>query len=281
MPEPHTPKICVPWKTPVLGVGISATNYHNVLQLCRGWIDDKREWDVRPSDRKKAPAGRCIFALAVNAVMTGVLQPRFRELLNAADIAATDGMPLAWAARSFGERKQPRVYGPDLMLALCGQAARLKHRVALLGGREEVVPQLKRCLERRFPGLLVVASLPRRDPPQTRQEDEALTETIRQSGADLVFVGFGQPRQETWIIEHRDRLPGVVMVGVGAAFDFHAGRVAQAPRWMQNAGLEWFFRLLIEPRRLWRRYVLFNPLFLAMWAMQFVGLLHYPKVSRT
>jgi len=272
----------LPPKHSVLGVGISSTTYKEVMRLCRHWIGPRRMQTGRSAAATDEPGpqrGHCVFICTVNAVMTAVFQPAFRRLLNAGDLATTDGMPLAWALRSFGVKGQPRVYGPDLMLALCGQAARLGHRVFLFGGREDVLPQLRRRLERRFPGLPIVGTFAHRDPPRGAEAD-AWVEAIRQAGADLVFVGFGQPRQEQWIVDHRDRLPGVVLIGVGAAFDFHAGRVRQAPGWMQRAGLEWLFRLRMEPRRLWRRYVLLNPLFLAMWGMQLLGLLRYPKVSR-
>ena len=272
----------LPPKHSVLGVGISSTTYKEVMRLCRHWIGLRRMRAGRTAGAAGAPNpehGRCVFICTVNAVMTAVFQPAFRHLLNAGDLATTDGMPLAWALRSFGVKDQPRVYGPDLMLALCGQAARLGHRVFLFGGREEVLPRLRRRLESKFPGLNIVGTLARRDPPRGA-DDDAWGNAIRDARTDLIFVGFGQPRQEQWILEHRDRLPGVVMIGVGAAFDFHAGRVRQAPGWMQRAGLEWLFRLRMEPRRLWRRYVLLNPLFLAMWGMQLIGILRYPKASR-
>ena len=273
----------LPPKHSVLGVGISSTTYKEVMRLCRHWIGRRRMRASRTTGAAGAPSpeqGHCVFICTVNAVMTAVFQPAFRHLLNAGDLATTDGMPLAWALRSFGVKDQPRVYGPDLMLALCGQAARLGHRVFLFGGREEVLPRLRRRLENKFPDLNIVGTLARRDPPRGA-DDDAWVNAVRDARTDLVFVGFGQPRQEQWILEHRDRLPGVVMIGVGAAFDFHAGRVRQAPGWMQRAGLEWLFRLLMEPRRLWRRYVLLNPLFLAMWALQLLGILRYPKPLRT
>ena len=281
---PSTPRIQIdrlPVKHSVLGVCISATNYHEVMRLCRRWIEQRRVWAGAQTTDAKPPVGRCVFICTVNAVMTGVLQPSFRRLLNAGDIAATDGMPLAWALRSFGITGQPRVYGPNLMLALCGQAARLGHRIFLFGGREDALPALDQRLRKRFPGLSIAGTYARRDPPNIPEEDDAWVDAIRERDADIVFVGFGQPRQEKWILDHRDRLPGVVMIGVGAAFDFHTGRVRQAPRWMQGAGLEWLFRLLMEPRRLWRRYVLLNPLFLAMWVLQLLGILRYPKPLRT
>ena len=273
----------LPPKHSVLGVGISSTTYKEVMRLCRHWIGRRRMRASRTTGAAGAPSpeqGHCVFICTVNAVMTAVFQPAFRHLLNAGDLATTDGMPLAWALRSFGVKDQPRVYGPDLMLALCGQAARLGHRIFLFGGREEVLPRLRRRLENKFPDLNIVGTLARRDPPRGA-DDDAWVNAVRDARTDLVFVGFGQPRQEQWILEHRDRLPGVVMIGVGAAFDFHAGRVRQAPGWMQRAGLEWLFRLLMEPRRLWRRYVLLNPLFLAMWALQLLGILRYPKPLRT
>ena len=259
----------LPPKQPVLGVGISATNYGQMLRLCRQWVEQRRQ------DPAKSRNGHCIFVCTVNAVMTAVLRPPFRTLLNSGDVATTDGMPLAWALRSFGVRKQPRVYGPDLMLALCGQATRLGHRIYLFGGRKEVIEVLPRNLSKRFPGIRIAGCYPSRNPPSTPQADREAIAAILSSGADIVFVGFGQPRQEQWIVDHRDLLPGVVLAGVGAAFDFHAGRVRQAPRWMQRSGLEWFFRLLSEPLRLWRRYILFNPLFLMMWGLQLAGLLRY------
>jgi len=264
-----TPPPALPPKQPVLGVGISATNYRQILQLCRQWIAE------RSQDPAKSGNGHSIFVCTVNAVMTAVLRPAFRSLLNSGDLATTDGMPLAWALRSFGVRKQPRVYGPDLMLALCGQATRLGHRIYLFGGRKEVVDALPQILGNRFPGIQIAGTYASRNPPSTRQARRASIDAIQSAKTDIVFVGFGQPRQEQWIVDHRDQLPGVVLAGVGAAFDFHAGRVPQAPRWMQRSGLEWLFRLLKEPSRLWRRYLLFNPLFLVMWGLQFAGCLRY------
>ena len=271
-PVSATPTL--PPKHPVLGVGISATNYGRILRLCRQWVEQHRQ------DPAKNRNGHCIFVCTVNAVMTAVLRPAFRTLLNSGDVATTDGMPLAWALRSFGVRKQPRVYGPDLMLALCGQATRLGHRIYLFGGRKEVIEVLPHTLAKRFPGIRITGSYASRNPPSTPQADRESIDAIKSAKADIVFVGFGQPRQEKWIVDHRDVLPGVVLAGVGAAFDLHAGRLPQAPRWMQRSGLEWFFRLLNEPLRLWRRYILLNPLFLVMWGLQFAGLLRYGAASR-
>jgi N-acetylglucosaminyldiphosphoundecaprenol N-acetyl-beta-D-mannosaminyltransferase len=248
-----------PPKRSVVGVGVSATSYDEVVSLCRRWIETED------------PSAHTIALLTVHSVMTAAFDPSLRTVLNATDIATSDGMPLAWAMRSLGIRHQPRVYGPDLMLALCEQAATLGHRIFLYGGRDEVLSVLRGNLIERFPGLQIVDAYSPPFRPLTLEEDRAIVRRIRDSQADIVFVGIGAPKQERWMVYHRDKLPGVIMLGVGAAFDFHAGRVRQAPQWMQRSGLEWSFRLLMEPRRLWKRYML-NPLFLVMWMLQLAGL---------
>jgi N-acetylglucosaminyldiphosphoundecaprenol N-acetyl-beta-D-mannosaminyltransferase len=189
-------------------------------------------------------------------------------ILNYADIATPDGMPLVWALRSFGAKEQKRVYGPTLMLHLCESAARNGHRIFLYGGREECLHDLRARLEDRFPGLRIVGSFSPPFRPLNPEETEGIRQRIRDSEADLVFVGISCPKQERWMYENREALPGVVMIGVGAAFDFHAGRVRQAPVWIQRNGLEWLFRLAMEPARLWRRYLLVTPRFLPLWALQ-------------
>lgn len=248
-----------PPKQVLMGVGVSPTSYQEVLSLCRYWIQ-------HPARR-----GRSIALLTVHSVMTGAFDRSYRAVLNGTDLSVTDGMPLVWALRSFGFRKQERVYGPDLMLALCRQAGQLSHSVFLYGGREEVLETLRRKLTMRFPGLEIVDTYAPPFRPLTPEEDHDCVRRIVSSGARLVFVGIGTPKQDRWIAEHASQLPGVVMLGVGAAFDFHAGRVPQAPAWMQRRGLEWFFRLLMEPRRLWKRYLL-NPLFLVMWGLERAGI---------
>jgi N-acetylglucosaminyldiphosphoundecaprenol N-acetyl-beta-D-mannosaminyltransferase len=253
-------------KLPVLGVGVSVTSYGEVLRTCREWIEESHVG---------GSPGRYSVLLNVHSVMTGVLDHGVRAALNGADIAACDGMPLVWALRWLGARGQRRVYGPDLMLALCGQAARLGHRIFLYGAGTETLTVLRARLQFRFPSLEIVGAHSPPFRPLTPEEDRADVERIRSSGAEIVFVGLGAPKQERWMAGHRAKLPGIVMLGVGAAFNFHAGKVRQAPRWMQRWGLEWLFRLSVEPARLWRRYVLLNPLFLAMWALQAAGLLNY------
>lgn len=250
-----------PAKQLVVGVNISATNYDEVVEFCRRCVEQR--WST--SEKSSA---RYICVTSVHGIITAHDDPEVREILNSADIATPDGMPLVWALRSFGITGQQRVYGPTLMLKLCESAARNGHRIFLYGGREESVGALSVRLREKFPRLRIVGHYCPPFRPLTPEEDSAVIGRIRESDADLVFVGISTPKQEHWMYNHRRQLPGVVMIGVGAAFDFHAGRVRQAPAWMQRNGLEWFFRLLMEPARLWRRYLLVTPRFLPLWAMQ-------------
>ena len=256
-------------KLPVVGVRINPTSYGEVLRQCRQWIAERRT-------RTAAP-GRYICVVSVHGIMTAVADPRCRLTLNEADLATPDGMPVVWALRSFGSAGQRRVYGPNLMLALCGQAARLGHGIFLYGGTEETLRALTVRLKRRFPMLRIAGAYSPPFRPLTADEDKAVVETIKSSGADMVLVGISTPKQDFWMCDHRAKLPGLVMAGVGAAFNFHAGEVRQAPAWIQNAGLEWFYRLTREPARLWKRYLLVTPLFLPLWMLQRLGVLKYTE----
>ncbi len=253
-------EIALPPKQRVIGVDISRTNYNEVVNLCEQWAKQRRSSQGAP--------GRYICVTSVHGVIMAQDDPKVAHILNSADVATPDGMPVVWALRSFGERHQQRVYGPTLMLEICGRAADKGMRIFLYGGREDTLPELQKRLLAKFPRLLIAGSY---SPPfraLTIEEDRAVVQMIRESDADIVFVGISTPKQERWMFEHRDALPGLTMIGVGAAFDFHAGRTRQAPAWMQRRGLEWLFRLTMEPLRLWKRYLLITPRFLPLWAMQ-------------
>jgi N-acetylglucosaminyldiphosphoundecaprenol N-acetyl-beta-D-mannosaminyltransferase len=253
-----------PCKQPVIGVGISITSYDEVVGCCRRWIDNRRAHDGMLS-------ARYICVTSVHGIITARDDSGVREILNSADIATPDGMPLVWALRSFGVKNQQRVYGPTLMLRLCESAVENRHRIFLYGGLEETLGKLRARLQARFPDLRIVGSYSPPFRPLTEEEDRMVQRQITDSGAEIVFVGISTPKQERWMYEHREKFPGLVMIGVGAAFDFHAGRVRQAPVWMQRNGLEWLFRLVAEPKRLWQRYLLVTPRFLPLWAMQLMS----------
>lgn len=254
----------VPEKQRVVAVDISTTTYDEVVGLCAEWA----------AERRTSPPARAhyICVTSVHGVILAQDDPEVARVLNEADIVTPDGMPIVWAIRSFGHPEQQRVYGPTLMLKICGNAERTGDRIFLYGGREETLPVLSQRLLARFPNLKIAGSYSPPFRPLTAEEDRNVREQITASQADIVFVGISTPKQEKWMYGHRESFPGVTLIGVGAAFDFHAGRTRQAPAWMQRNGLEWLFRLLMEPSRLWRRYLLTTPRFLPLWARQRLSL---------
>jgi N-acetylglucosaminyldiphosphoundecaprenol N-acetyl-beta-D-mannosaminyltransferase len=231
----------------VLGVGISAIDPTDALGEVTRWIDDGLQHYV------------CVTG--VHGVMESQGDPELLRIHNESGLTTPDGMPMVWAARMAGAKNTQRVYGPDLMLAVCERAAQRGWGCFLYGATEEVLEQLRSNLSDRYPGLPIVGT---HSPPfraLTPEEDEAVVRQINESGAQIVWVGLSTPKQERWMASHIGRLNASALFGVGAAFDIHAGNLRQAPRWMQRSGLEWLFRLASEPRRLWRRYAVNNPRF--------------------
>ena len=231
----------------VLGVGISAIDPTDALSEVTRWIDDGLQHYV------------CVTG--VHGVMESQGDPELLRIHNESGITTPDGMPMVWAARFAGAKNTQRVYGPDLMLAVCERAAQRGWGCFLYGATDEVLEQLRSNLSDRYPGLPIVGT---HSPPfreLSPEEDEAVVRQINESGAQIVWVGLSTPKQERWMASHVGRLNASALFGVGAAFDMHAGNLRQAPRWMQRSGLEWLFRLASEPRRLWRRYAVNNPRF--------------------
>jgi N-acetylglucosaminyldiphosphoundecaprenol N-acetyl-beta-D-mannosaminyltransferase len=241
----------------ILGIPLAISDYEEVMD----WMDAMIAADTRGY----------VTAAAVNLVMSAREQPETLAAVLGATLAVPDGQPLVWALHALGHARATRVYGPDLMARFCARAARAGTPIYLYGGRNDEARRLleDRLLER-FPGLRIAGGS---SPPfraLTPQEDEREIELINSSGAAVVWVGTGQPKQEQWMHQMRARLLPPLLVGVGAAFDFHAGLVSQAPPWMRRNGLEWTYRLSREPRRLWRRYARYNPLFVAGFARQYL-----------
>jgi exopolysaccharide biosynthesis WecB/TagA/CpsF family protein len=244
-------------KRTVLGVGVDVIDYEAAVERI-----------VDAAQRKKPFA---VTALPVHGIMTGARDSEHRYRLNSFDLLTPDGQPVRWALNLLhGVGLRERVYGPSLMLALCERLARENLSIYLFGSRMETLLLLSETLRRRFPALRIAGSQPGRFKTLSSSERDDIRRAIRQSGAGVVFVGLGCPRQEIWVYENRAAL-SIPAICVGAAFDFHAGTVAQAPPGMQRVGLEWAFRLIREPRRLWRRYVLLNPLYVGMVAAQATG----------
>jgi exopolysaccharide biosynthesis WecB/TagA/CpsF family protein len=242
---------------PILGVRVSAVDYECAAAMI---LDAARE--ARPL---------AASALAVHGVMTGALDPPHARRLNGLDLVVPDGQPVRWALRWLHGRALPdRVYGPELMLRVTRECAAHDLPIYLYGSTADVLGALAERLATRFPGLRVAGREPSRFRRLSACEQGEVIGRIRASGARVVFVGLGCPRQEVWAFENRDAI-GVPILAVGAAFDFHAGRLPQAPALLARLGLEWLFRLALEPVRLWRRYLLLNPLFLWNVGLQFLG----------
>jgi len=221
-----------------------------------------------------------ICAANVHMTMESYDDPAFARVVNNAALVTPDGVPLVWALQILSLKKASRVYGPTLTLHVCEAAARAGTPVALYGGTAASLDAFVVFLRQRFPRIQIVCQISPPFLPLTTQEDATYTEQIVKSGARILFVGIGCPKQELWMAAHQDRIPAV-MIGVGAAFDFHSGRVKQAPSWMQNRGMEWLFRFLMEPRRLWKRYVKHNPRFVLFFMMQWLATTLRWRLSET
>jgi len=208
-----------------------------------------------------------IVAANVHVIMTARWNSAYRQVLKAASIVTPDGMPLVWGMRWLGVQNQMRIYGPDLMLAWCERAAQINQSIYLYGSTPKTLQRLSENLQKTFPALQIAGTHSPPFRPLTPQEEVDDIERISRSGASVVFIGLGCPKQEEWMYRRVGRL-NAVMIGVGAAFKFHSGEVKQAPRWMMRFSLEWLYRLIEEPRRLWSRYLFTNTAFVVLFAAQ-------------
>ena len=245
----------------VLGVGISVLNLPSAVDAIAGAVRERRKGYICVRD--------------AHGVMLAQRDATFRRILNEAFLCTPDGMPMVWMGKLHGHREMSRVYGPDLMLEVCAWSEKNSCRHFLFGGVPGVAEELRDRLTARFPKLQVVGCYTPPFRPLNAEEEKDLSEMIRVAQPDILWVGLSTPKQEKFMVEFLPKLDVTLMIGVGAAFDFHAGRVRQAPRWMQRSGLEWLFRVACEPRRLGKRYLKNNPLFAMKIAGQLSGLKKY------
>ena len=252
LPEPEDLRI-----RDILGLPMAMTDYTEAMDVMDGMVARRERGYV--------------CATAVHAIMVGQGDPEMRSALQGSTMTVPDGMPLVWAANLLGEDLGDRVYGPELMLRYCERSRDKGHRIFLYGGRDQgSLAQLALNLRLRFPGIRIVGGYSPPFRPLTADEQESVAGQINAARPDVVWVGIGVPKQEKWMANMRGRIEAPVMAAVGAAFDFHAGRVSMAPSWMQSRGLEWTYRIAQEPRRLLPRYLIHNPRFVAKIAAQLV-----------
>lgn len=240
----------------IAGMRVDRTDYEDAANRIVSW--------------GKNQESRYVCVASVNNVMEARASEAFQQIMNSADLVTSDGMPLVWSLRLLGLTQATRVYGPDLTPILCERAAAAGVPVGFYGGTPEVLESFIGNLKRRYPALQVVYRFAPPFRSMTEEEDRRIDEEIIASGAGIVFVGLGTPKQELWMAARRGSVPAT-MVGVGAAFDFLAGKKKQAPAVMQRFGLEWLFRLCSEPRRLWKRYLYRNPRFVFLLGRQLVS----------
>ncbi len=235
-------------KTPILNVNVSCVNYQKTLYQIKRWISTKQK--------------KYICVAAVHLIMECQNKPQLLYGVNKADLVVTDGMPLVWLTKLYRYQDTERVYGPKLMLKICEYAQNNKIKIFLLGGAPNQSRELLVKLIKLFPKLLIVGNQDTPTRPINKKNNNQIIKQINRSNAQIVFIGMGCPYQELWMIENRINLKPNILIGVGAAFDLISGRIKQAPKYMQQIGMEWLFRFIQEPKRLWYRYTVLNVKFI-------------------
>ena len=246
MTDMHT-ELAAADRVDVLGIHVSVTNLDHTVETFARWIDSDERQLVCVTD--------------MNALLHARADEQLTEVYNTAGLTVPDGMPLVWAGKKAGFERMDRVAGPDLLERVMAEAADRGWTQYFYGGAEGVAEELGETFQERHPALKVVGAECPPYRPLTEAEDAEVVARMNAARPDIVWVGLGAPKQERWIADHRDQLNASILIGVGAAFDFHTGRLDRAPLWMQRSGLEWSYRLYKEPKRLWRRYLLGIPRF--------------------
>jgi N-acetylglucosaminyldiphosphoundecaprenol N-acetyl-beta-D-mannosaminyltransferase len=243
-------------KVNFIGTNVDVITFEQLFAKCDAWLKDKQA------------RSKHIACVNVNCAVESYLNPQIKDIFNRADISGPDSMPFVYWIKFFTGRSCDRLYAPDIILQLCQRAMTKNYRLFLYGGADGVPERMKSFLEKKFPGINIVGIY---SPPfrsLSPKEDQEICNKINSTNPDFVIVGLGSPKQDKWIQEHLDKIPGTVMIASGAAFDFFAGRIIQAPVWIQRSGFEWLFRLTQDPKRLWKRYTLYNLIFLVNFFLQ-------------
>ncbi len=238
----------------VLGLGISITNMPAAVATVEDWIAKGTK--------------NYVCVTGVHGVMEAQKDMQLREIHNNSGMTLPDGMPMVWAGKIYGFKEIGRVYGPDLMLEVCKNSVQRKYTHFLYGGKEGVAERLKENLEKKFPGILIVGTFTPPFRPLNAEESSDLMELTARCRPDLFWIGLSTPKQERFMKDYLPKLDTKVMIGVGAAFDIHAGLFNDPPDWIKNSGMQWCYRLLQDPRRLWKRYLTHNPVFISKFLQQ-------------
>lgn len=244
----------------VLGVRIDALNMAEAVDACAQLIECGKGY---------------VCVTGVHGVMEAQSDPHFRSILNNSFLTVPDGMPMVWVGRIHRHREIGRVYGPDFMIELCRRSVQCDYRHFLYGGSEGIAEKLAESLRRQIPGVQIVGTYTPPFRPLNAEEEYTLYRSVATSKPDVLWVGLSTPKQERFMAQYLGRLDTRLMIGVGAAFDIHTGQTKDAPTWVKNAGLQWLHRLLQEPRRLWKRYLINNPRFIVKIALQLMGITRY------
>jgi N-acetylglucosaminyldiphosphoundecaprenol N-acetyl-beta-D-mannosaminyltransferase len=247
-------------KMNILGINMDCLSYEDMHRTFQNWLSDKES------------RSHSLALINVNCCVSALFDARLIHLYNSADIVGIDSMPFLRWARAFHNQSSDRFYAPDLMLEVSSKAKERGYTFFLYGGTEDAPDKIEKYLSERFDGIQVVGKYSPPFRPLTEEEDQAVCERINQARPDFLWVGLGSPKQDVWISEHRDKIRGSIMVASGATFDFFSGRIKQAPLWIREAGFEWMYRLTKDFRRLWVRYLVYNFIFVVMFALQLTGL---------
>ena len=245
----------------VLGVGISAISMDDAVRMSDGLIASNGKGYV------------CVTG--VHGVTEAQNDPEFRKILNESFLTTPDGMPMVWIGKLRGFSNMTRVYGPDFMVELCRAGAERGYTHFLYGGKDGVVDHLRRALEEKIPGVRIVGAYTPPFRALTQDEENTLLQMVSRIRPDIFWIGLSTPKQERFMARYWDKLDTKMMVGVGAAFDLHTGNMKDAPDWMKQAGLQWLHRLCQEPKRLWKRYLINNPIFVYRMCLQLLGIRAY------
>lgn len=250
-------------KMNILGIQMDCLSYEDMYSLFDRWLSDKET------------RSHSLALVNVNCCVSALFDEDLRDIYNSADIVGIDSMPFLKWARTFYYKESDRFYAPDLLLEISSKAKEKGYTFFFYGGYPDAPDKMEEYLQDRFDGIKVVGKYSPPFRPLTEEEDQGICDMINEARPDFLWIGLGSPKQDVWIHEHRDRIKGSIIIPAGATFDFFSGRIKQAPAWIRNIGFEWLYRLTQDFRRLWVRYIVYNIIFIPLFALQVLGIIKF------